>query len=138
MSTEKTLSIVKPDAMQKRVLGKILARFEDAGLEVVAGRVMSLTLAQAQEFYKEHAERPFYGELVEYMISGPVFVSVLKGEGAIAMNRKVMGATDPKKADAGTIRADFGDSVGANAVHGSDSSTSAEREISFFFPELNS
>lgn len=138
MSTEKTLSIVKPDAMQKRVLGKILARFEDAGLEIVAGRVMSLTPAQAKEFYKEHAERPFYGELVEYMISGPVFVSVLKGEGAIAMNRKVMGATDPKKADAGTIRADFGDSVGANAVHGSDSSTSAEREISFFFPELNS
>jgi nucleoside-diphosphate kinase len=138
MSTEKTLSIVKPDAMQKRVLGKILARFEDAGLEIVAGRVMSLTRAQAQEFYKEHAERPFYGELVEYMTSGPVFVSVLKGEGAIAMNRKVMGATDPKKADAGTIRADFGDSVGANAVHGSDSSTSAEREISFFFPELNS
>ena len=137
MTTEKTLSIVKPDAMQKRVLGKILARFEDAGLEIVAGRVMTLTRSQAQEFYKEHSERPFYGELVDYMVSGPVFVSVLKGDGAIALNRKVMGATDPKKADAGTIRADFGDSVSANAVHGSDSSTSAEREISFFFPELN-
>lgn len=138
MSTEKTLSIVKPDAMHKRVLGKILARFEDAGLEILAGRVMNLTRSQAQEFYKEHAERSFYGELVDYMTSGPVFVSVLKGPGAIALNRKVMGATDPKKADAGTIRADFGDSVSANAVHGSDSTTSAEREISFFFPELNS
>lgn len=136
MKTEKTISIVKPDAMAKNVLGQILARFEANGLKIVAGRVMRLSSAQAKEFYKEHESRPFYNDLVEYMTSGPVFVSVLEGAEAIAKNRNIMGATDPKKAEKGTIRADFADSINANAVHGSDSETSAKREISFFFPEI--
>jgi nucleoside-diphosphate kinase len=133
---EKTLSIIKPDATQKNVIGQILSRFEQAGLKIVACRMMNLTKAQAGEFYDIHKERPFFGELVQYMCSGPVVVSVLEGKDAVAMNRKLMGATDPKKADAGTIRADFADSISANAVHGSDSIENANREISFFFPEL--
>ena len=130
---EKTFSIIKPDAVAKNVIGKILTKFEDAGLKVVAGRILTFTTEQAQEFYKEHAERPFYGELVDYMTSGPVFISVLEGPDAVALNRKLMGATDPKKADAGTIRAEFGENVGTNAVHGSDSPESAKREIALFF-----
>lgn len=136
MAIERTLSIVKPDAMAKNVLGKILSRFEDQGLKIVAGRVAQLTKEQAAKFYEIHKERPFYGELVEYMTSGLVFVSVLEGEDAVAMNRKIMGATDPKKADAGTIRADFAESISANAVHGSDSLENAKIEIAQFFPEI--
>jgi len=136
MAIERTFSIVKPDAMAKNVLGKILSRFEDQGLKIVAGRVAQLTTEQAAKFYEIHKERPFYGELVEYMTSGPVFLSVLEGEDAVAMNRKIMGATDPKKADAGTIRADFAESISANAVHGSDSLENAKIEIAQFFPEL--
>jgi len=137
MASERTLSIIKPDATAKNVIGQILTRFEDAGLRIAALRMMRLSTQQAQEFYKVHRERPFYGELVEYMTTGPVVVSVLEGEGAIALNRKLMGATDPKKADKGTIRADFADSINANAVHGSDSAENAQIEISFFFPELS-
>jgi len=137
MAKQRTLSIIKPDATARNLVGKILAHFEDAGLTIVAAKMITLTPEQAGEFYAIHRERPFFGELVDYMCSGRVLVSVLEGDDAVNLNRKLMGATDPKKADAGTIRADFGDSVSANAVHGSDSSTSAEREISFFFPELN-
>lgn len=133
---ERTLSIIKPDATAKNVIGKILSRFEDAGLKIVACRLLKLSNAQAGEFYDIHKERPFYGELVSYMTSGPVVVSVLEGNNAVALNRKLMGATDPKQADKGTIRADFADSISANAVHGSDSLENAQREISFFFPEL--
>jgi len=136
MNVERTLSIVKPDAMQKNVLGKILTRFEDNGLKIIAGRVSKLTSELASEFYAVHKERPFFGELVEYMTTGPVFITVLEGEGAIAKNRTLMGATDPKKADKGTIRADFADSIAANAVHGSDSLENANIEIKLFFPEL--
>lgn len=134
---EKTLSIIKPDAVKKNVVGKILSRFEDNGLKIVAMRMMQLSEAQAKEFYAVHKERPFYGELVEFMCSGPVVVSVLEGTGAVAKNRDLMGATDPKKAEAGTIRADFADSIDANAVHGSDSLENAATEVSFFFPELS-
>ena len=136
MSIERTLSIIKPDATAKNVVGKILTRFEDAGLKIVAGRMMTLSVAQAQEFYAVHKARPFFGELVQYMCSGPVFVSVLEGKDAIALNRKLMGATDPKKAEPGTIRKDFAESINANAVHGSDSKENAEIEIRLFFPEL--
>lgn len=136
MATERTLSIVKPDAMAKSVLGKILTRFEENGLKILAGRVTRLSTEQAQEFYAVHKERPFYGELVEYMTTGPVFVSVLEGEDAVLKNRELMGATDPKKAAPGTIRADFADSISANAVHGSDSPENAKIEIKQFFPEL--
>lgn len=136
MATERTLSIIKPDATEKNVIGKILTRFEDAGLKIVACRMMKLSMAQAGEFYKIHKDRPFYGELCEYMTSGPVVVSVLEGPGAVALNRKLMGATDPKKADTGTIRADFADSINANAVHGSDSAENAAIEVRFFFPDL--
>jgi nucleoside-diphosphate kinase len=136
MSIERTISIIKPDATKKNVIGKILTRFEDAGLKVVAMKMMTLSTEQSQEFYKVHKERPFYGELVQYMCSGPVVVSVLEGTDAVALNRKLMGATDPKKADAGTIRRDFADSINANAVHGSDSKENAEIETKFFFPEL--
>ena len=136
MAIQKTFSIVKPDAVEKNVIGKIFTRFEDAGLKIVATRMLTLTDAQAGEFYDIHKERPFFGELVEYMTSGSVVVSVLEGEDAVAAHRKIMGATDPKEADAGTIRADFADSISANAVHGSDSAENAEREIGFFFPEL--
>jgi nucleoside-diphosphate kinase len=136
MSTERTLSIIKPDATQKNVIGKILTRFEDAGLKIAACRMMKLSMAQAGEFYKVHKDRPFYGELCEYMTSGPVVVSVLEGPGAVALNRKLMGATDPKKAERGTIRADFAESINANAVHGSDSAENAAIEVRFFFPDL--
>ena len=136
MTKQRTLSIIKPDATQKNVIGKILARFEDNGLSIIAARMMTLSKQQAGEFYDIHRERPFFGELVEYMTTGRVLVSVLEGENAVELNRKLMGATDPKKADAGTIRADFADSISANAVHGSDSADNAAREIQFFFPEL--
>ncbi len=136
MAVERTLSIIKPDAVKKNVIGKILARFEDAGLKIVAGRMLQLSKDQAAQFYAVHKERSFFGELLEYITSGPVFVSVLQGEGAVALNRKLMGATDPKKADPGTIRKDFADSITANAVHGSDSLENAAIEVKFFFPEL--
>lgn len=133
MAVERTLSIIKPDAVAKNVIGKIISRFEDAGLVVVAARMMQLSREQAEGFYAVHRERPFFGELVSFMISGPVFVQVLEGENAIAKNRDLMGATDPKKADPGTIRADFADSIDANAVHGSDSAENAAIEIDYFF-----
>lgn len=137
MAIERTLSIIKPDAVKKNVIGKILSRFEENGLRVVAGRMLTLSPQQAGEFYAVHRERPFYGELVRFMTSGPVFVSALEGEGAVNLNRKLMGATDPKKAEKGTIRADFAESIDANAVHGSDSAENAAKEVAFFFPELN-
>ena len=134
MSIEQTLSIIKPDAVQKNAIGQILARFEAAGLRIVAARMMHLTRAEAEGFYAVHRERPFFRDLVEFMISGPVMVQVLEGENAIAKNRELMGATDPKKAAKGTIRADFADSIDANAVHGSDGAETARKEIAFFFP----
>jgi nucleoside-diphosphate kinase len=137
MSIERTFSIIKPDAVKKNIIGKILTRFEDAGLKIVAGRFAHMSKKEAETFYAVHKERPFFGELVQYMTSGPVFLSVLEGQGAVALNRKLMGATDPKKADKGTIRADFADSISANAVHGSDSLENAAIEIGLFFPELN-
>lgn len=133
---ERTLSIIKPDATVKNVIGKILTRFEDAGLKIVAAKMKLLTKDEAGKFYEVHKDRPFYGELCTYMTGGPVFISVLEGNNAVALNRTLMGATDPKKADKGTIRADFADSINANAVHGSDSKENAEIEIKFFFPEL--
>ena len=136
MATERTLSIIKPDATKRNLTGKIVAKFEDAGLRVVASKRIHLSPAQAGAFYAEHAERPFYGELVEYMASEPVVVQVLEGKGAILKNREVMGATDPAEADAGTIRKDFALSKGENSVHGSDSPESAAREIAFFFSGL--
>ena len=136
MSIQRTLSIIKPDAVRKNVIGKILSRFEDAGLKIVAAKMAVLTKAQAGEFYAVHCERPFFGELTAYMTSGPVLISVLEGADAVALNRKLMGATDPKKADKGTIRADFADSINENAVHGSDSVENAANEVKFFFPEL--
>ena len=136
MSVERTLSIIKPDAVAKNVIGKILARFEENGLKIIASKMLHLSKEQAGEFYAIHKERPFYAELVNYMTGGPVVVSVLEGSDAVALNRKLMGATDPKQADAGTIRADFADSISANAVHGSDSKENAMIEIKFFFPEL--
>jgi len=135
MSTERTLSIVKPDAVAKNVIGKIYTVFESAGLQIIAAKMMQLSEEQAKGFYAEHAERPFYGELVEFMTSGPVVVQVLEGENAIMKNREVMGATDPAEAAAGTIRKQFADSKATNAVHGSDSPESAAREIAFFFEE---
>ena len=136
MSVERTLSIIKPDAVAKNVIGKILTRFEESGLHVVAARMGTLSVDDAKQFYIVHRERPFYGELVDYMVSGPVFISVLEGPDAVAINRKLMGATDPKKADAGTIRALYADSIAANAVHGSDSLENAKVEVGYFFPEL--
>ncbi|RIL01342.1 MAG: nucleoside-diphosphate kinase [Proteobacteria bacterium] len=136
MSIERTLSIIKPDAVAKNVIGQILSRFEKADLRIIAARLTQLTIEQAREFYKIHKDRPFYGELCEYMTGGPVFVSVLEGKDAVALNRKLMGATDPNKAEPGTIRADFADSISANAVHGSDSLENAKIEIALFFPEL--
>jgi len=130
---EQTLSIIKPDAVAKGVIGKILDRFESNGLRIAATKKIQLTPEQAGEFYAVHKERPFYGELVEFMTSGPVVVTVLEGENAVAKNRELMGATDPKEAEAGTIRADFADSIDANAVHGSDSLENAKNEIAFFF-----
>ncbi|HSH83880.1 MAG TPA: nucleoside-diphosphate kinase [Guyparkeria sp.] len=133
MAVERTLSIIKPDAVAKNVIGQIIARFEDAGLSVVGARLMQLTREQAEAFYAVHKERPFFGELVDFMISGPVFVQVLEGKDAIVKNRDLMGATNPKEADPGTIRADFAESIDANAVHGSDSPETARTEIEFFF-----
>ena len=133
MSLERTLSIVKPDAVRKNAIGKILDRFETAGLKVIACKMLLLTRDQAEGFYAVHRERAFFPELVEYMISGPVVIQVLEGEGAIQRNRQVMGATNPQDADPGTIRADFAESVQANAVHGSDGPETARNEIAFFF-----
>ena len=136
MAIERTLSIIKPDAVKKNVIGKILSRFEDSGLKVIAGKMVHLTDAQAGDFYAVHKARPFFNDLVKFMTSGPVFISALEGESAVNLNRKLMGATDPKKADKGTIRADFAESIDANAVHGSDSVENAQNEIRYFFPEL--
>ncbi|MDN6318884.1 MAG: nucleoside-diphosphate kinase [Marinobacter sp.] len=133
MANERTLSIIKPDAVAKNVIGEIDSRFEKAGLSIVASRMMHLTQEQAEGFYAEHKERPFFNALVAFMTSGPVVVQVLEGEGAILKNRDLMGATNPKEAEAGTIRADFATSIDANAAHGSDSAESAEREIAYFF-----
>ncbi len=133
MAVERTLSIIKPDAVAKNVIGQIYSRFESAGLRIVAAKMLTLSQAQAQGFYAEHSERSFFGHLVSFMTSGPVVVQVLEGENAVAKNRDLMGATNPKEAAAGTIRADFADSIDANAVHGSDSQASAAREIAFFF-----
>ena len=134
MALEQTLSIIKPDAVKKNAIGQILARFEAAGLRVVAARMMHLSRDEAEGFYAVHRERPFFSALVEFMISGPVLVQVLEGDNAIARNRDLMGATDPKKAAKGTIRADFADSIDANAVHGSDGPQTARTEIAYFFP----
>ena len=134
MAVERTFSIIKPDAVAKNAIGQILARFEAAGLKVIAARMMHLSRTQAEGFYAVHRERPFFKDLVEFMISGPVLVQVLQGDNAILKNRDLMGATDPKKAAKGTIRADFADSIDANAVHGSDAPETARAEIAFFFP----
>ena len=136
MAVERTLSIIKPDAVAKNVIGQIYSRFEQAGLKVIAAQMMHLSRAQAEGFYAVHAQRPFFKDLVDFMISGPVIVQVLQGENAIAKNRELMGATDPKKAKPGTIRADFADSIDANAVHGSDGPDTAAQEIAYFFPSM--
>ncbi|NVK00430.1 MAG: nucleoside-diphosphate kinase [Oceanospirillaceae bacterium] len=133
MAIERTLSIIKPDAVAKNVIGEIVARFEKAGLKVVSMQMKQLSQADAEGFYAEHKERPFFGDLVSFMTSGPVVVQVLEGENAIALNRELMGATNPQEAAEGTIRRDFAESIDANAVHGSDSAASAEREIAYFF-----
>lgn len=133
MANQRTLSIIKPDAVAKNVIGEIYSRFEQAGLKVVAAKMMQLSREQAEGFYAEHKERGFFGELVGFMTSGPVMVQVLEGDDAIAKNRDLMGATNPKEAAPGTIRADFAQSIDANAVHGSDSPESAEREVAYFF-----
>ena len=133
MAVERTLSIIKPDAVAKNVIGQIISRFENAGLKVVEARMQQLSQAEAEGFYAVHKERPFFNDLVKFMISGPVFIQVLEGENAVAKNRELMGATDPKKADAGTIRADFADSIDANAVHGSDAADTAANVIAYFF-----
>ena len=137
MSVERTLSIIKPDAVAKNVIGQIVSRFEAKGLKVIAARLVQLSRADAERFYAVHSARPFFKDLVDFMISGPVFVQALEGENAIQTNRDLMGATDPKKAEKGTIRADFADSIDANAVHGSDAPETAAVEIAFFFPEIN-
>lgn len=137
MSIQRTLSIVKPDAVAKNVIGEIYSRFEKAGLKIIAAKMVHLSEQEAGKFYAVHKERPFFCELVKFMTSGPVMVQVLEGENAIAKNRELMGATDPKKADKGTIRADFAESIDANAVHGSDAPETAAVEIAFFFPEMN-
>jgi nucleoside-diphosphate kinase len=136
MANERTLSIIKPDATKRNLTGKINAKFEDAGLRIVAQKRLHLTQAQAGQFYAVHSERPFFGELTEFMASGPVVAQVLEGEGAIAKNREVMGATNPADAAAGTVRAEFAESVGENSVHGSDAPETAKEEISFFFSGL--
>ena len=137
MARERTLSIIKPDAVAKNVIGQILTRFENAGLTVAACRMTQLSRAQAEGFYAVHKARPFFKDLVEFMVSGPVVIQVLEGENSIQKNRDLMGATDPKKAEAGTIRADFADSIDANAVHGSDAPETAATEIAYFFPALD-
>ncbi|MDO9063653.1 MAG: nucleoside-diphosphate kinase [Sulfuricella sp.] len=136
MAVERTLSIIKPDAVAKNVIGKIYSRFESNGLKIVAARMIHLSRAEAEGFYAVHRERPFFKDLVEFMMSGPVMVQALEGENAVAKNRDLMGATDPKKADKGTIRADFAESIDANAVHGSDSLDNARIEIAYFFPSM--
>ncbi|MEZ5922462.1 MAG: nucleoside-diphosphate kinase [Parvularculaceae bacterium] len=135
MALERTFSIIKPDATRRNLTGKVIAKFEEGGLRVVASKRIQMTRKQAEGFYAVHKERPFFGELVDFMISGPVVVQVLEGENAIARNREIMGATDPKKADAGTIRAEFAESIGENSVHGSDAPETAAEEIAFFFAE---
>ena len=137
MAIEKTLSIIKPDAVAKNVIGEIYSRFEKAGLKVIAARMTRLSRVEAEGFYAVHKARPFFNDLVSFMISGPVMIQVLEGEGAIFKNRDLMGATDPKKAAVGTIRADFADSIDANAVHGSDAAETAAVEIAYYFPALN-
>ena len=137
MAVERTFSIIKPDAVAKNAIGQILARFEAAGLKVIAARMMHLSRAQAEGFYAVHRGRPFFNDLVEFMVSGPIMVQVLEGENAIAKNRELMGATDPKKAVKGTIRSDFADSIDANAVHGSDAPETARVEIAYFFPSMD-
>ena len=136
MEFEQTLSIIKPDAVKKNVLGKIIARFEDAGLRVIALKMMHLSSQQAGRFYAVHRERPFFNDLVKFMSSGPVLIQVLEGENAIIKNRELMGATNPKEAESGSIRADFAESIDANAVHGSDSKENAALEINYFFSEM--
>lgn len=135
MAVERTLSIIKPDAVAKNVIGQIISRFEQADLRVVAAKMVQLSQSDAEGFYAEHKERPFFKDLVAFMTSGPVVVQVLEGEGAVLKNRDLMGATNPKEAASGTIRADFAESIDANAVHGSDSTTSAAREVAYFFAE---
>ncbi|MDB2410369.1 nucleoside-diphosphate kinase [Pseudomonadales bacterium] len=135
MGVERTFSIVKPDAVAKNVIGEIYARFEKAGLNIVGSKMLHLSREKAGGFYAEHEGRPFYNDLVDFMTSGPVMVQVLEGENAVALNRELMGATNPQEADAGTIRADFANSIDANAVHGSDSPESAAREIDYFFAD---
>ncbi|MDO9612539.1 MAG: nucleoside-diphosphate kinase [Serpentinimonas sp.] len=137
MAIERTLSIIKPDAVAKNVIGQIYSRFEAAGLKVVAAKLVQLSRAEAEQFYGVHRARPFFKDLVDFMVSGPVMIQVLEGEDAIAKNRDLMGATDPKKAAPGTIRADFADSIDANAVHGSDGPETAAAEVAFFFAGLN-
>ena len=137
MAVERTLSIIKPDAVAKNLIGKIYSRFETNGLKVIAAKMAWLSPQEAGEFYSVHKERPFFKDLVEFMISGPVMIQALEGENAILKNRELMGATDPKKAAPGTIRADFADSIDANAVHGSDAAETAAVEVSFFFPGMN-
>lgn len=133
MAMEKTFSIIKPNAMKKNAIGDIVSMFESNGLKIAAAKITVLSKAKAEEFYAEHKERPFFGELVTFMTSGPVMLMCLAGENAVLKNREIMGATDPKKANAGTVRAKFGDNMGENAVHGSDSPASAERELALFF-----
>lgn len=133
MAIETTFSIIKPNAVKKGVIGSIIKKFEDQGLKVAAAKLVVLDKSKCQEFYAEHKERPFFGELVSFMTSGPVMLMALKGENAVMRNREIMGATDPKKAAPGTIRAEFGDNVGENSVHGSDSAASAQRELGLFF-----
>ncbi len=137
MALERTLSIIKPDAVVKNVIGEIYARFEGAGLKVVAARMAHLSTREAEAFYAVHKGRPFFADLVSFMVSGPVMIQALEGDDAIAKNRQLMGATDPKKADKGTIRADFASSIDANAVHGSDAAETAALEIAFFFPGMS-
>lgn len=137
MAVERTLSIIKPDAVAKNVIGKIYSRFEDAGLKIVAAQMRLLSKSEAEGFYAVHRERPFFADLVKFMTSGPVMIQVLEGENAIAKNRELMGATDPKKANPGTIRADLASSIDANAVHGSDAPATAAVEIAYFFPTLS-
>lgn len=137
MALERTLSIIKPDAVAKNVIGQIYSRFENAGLKIIAAKMAHLSRGEAEAFYAVHKSRPFFNDLVKFMISGPVMIQVLEGDNAISKNRELMGATDPKKAEKGTIRADFADSIDANAVHGSDAPETAAVEVGFFFPAMN-